>query len=282
MQVKEKIKIFFDGIVKINAMLSEITEYTLQIREILIKLHHFNSIKESSNILNKFEKKIFSQSGEDGITLEIVKRLALKNGVFVEIGPGQGTECNTLVLLAMGWTGTWIGNEDLLIKIPRKKLQFYKKQISIKNLDNVVSLALNNGKPDLISIDIDSIDYYLTEELLKNNIGAKIFIVEYNANFSPPISFNKKTHLDLSWQGDTNYGASLQTLVNLFSTYKYTLVACNAMSGANAFFIQDEFINLFSDINLEIHDLYHPPFYFFPIKNGHRSSIEAINDIISD
>lgn len=40
--------------------------------------------------LSQYEKKIFSQNGEDGITLEIVSRLNLKNSYFVEFGTQDG------------------------------------------------------------------------------------------------------------------------------------------------------------------------------------------------
>jgi hypothetical protein len=69
--------------------------------------------QEQKNPLNHFGAKFFSQSDEDGITLEIVKRLGLKHGTFLELGVGNGLENNTLVLLSLGWRGAWIGGEDL-------------------------------------------------------------------------------------------------------------------------------------------------------------------------
>ena len=48
---------------------------------------------------------MFSQSDEDGITIEILKRLKMGKGFFLELGVGDGTENNSLLLLAMGWKG---------------------------------------------------------------------------------------------------------------------------------------------------------------------------------
>lgn len=62
------------------------------------------------NPLNKFGKKCFSQTDEDGITIEILRRLELiNNGVYAEYGVGNGTENNTLILAALGWKGFWVG-----------------------------------------------------------------------------------------------------------------------------------------------------------------------------
>src|SRR5215471_2081035 len=61
---------------------------------------------EHPNPINRFGKKCFSQSDEDGITLEILRRIGrLDKGIYCEFGVGNGTENNTLVLAALGWRG---------------------------------------------------------------------------------------------------------------------------------------------------------------------------------
>ena len=67
-----------------------------------------------ANPLNKFGKKCFSQTDEDGITIEILRRInCLNNGTYAEYGVGDGTENNTLILAALGWRGFWVGGETL-------------------------------------------------------------------------------------------------------------------------------------------------------------------------
>src|SRR5216117_3899221 len=61
------------------------------------------------NPLLKLGRKYFSQNDEDGILLEILRRLGIDNGVFVELGVGTGLENNTLILLMSGWQGVWLG-----------------------------------------------------------------------------------------------------------------------------------------------------------------------------
>jgi hypothetical protein len=48
--------------------------------------------------LIKYENKTFSQNGEDGVTMEIIKRLGIQSGFYVEFGTQNGDECNTRIL----------------------------------------------------------------------------------------------------------------------------------------------------------------------------------------
>src|SRR5262245_26731952 len=45
--------------------------------------------------LRNYERRIFSQNGEDGIIEEIFNRIDTTNKLFVEIGIQDGTECCT-------------------------------------------------------------------------------------------------------------------------------------------------------------------------------------------
>ena len=59
----------------------------------------------SANPLVKAGQKYFSQNDEDGITLDILRRIGLESGTFVEFGAGDGLENNSLILLMRGWKG---------------------------------------------------------------------------------------------------------------------------------------------------------------------------------
>src|SRR5690242_500356 len=62
--------------------------------------------------LNKFEHKIYSQHGEDGIIREIFNRIGSTSNTFFEFGAGAGSESNTIALLVDGWSGWWIDGGD--------------------------------------------------------------------------------------------------------------------------------------------------------------------------
>ena len=103
-KVKERIRKFF-GIRLIKS-----------IRDLIIFHQNAEFQRKHPNPLNLYGKKCFSQNDEDGLTLEIIKRLGIKKGVFTELGPGNGTENNTICLAALKWKGFWVGSEDLKFK----------------------------------------------------------------------------------------------------------------------------------------------------------------------
>jgi hypothetical protein len=90
---------------------------------------------ESRNPLNKAGAK-FSQFDEDGITLEILRRIGLNTGTFAELGVGNGAENNTLILLATGFQGFWVGGEDLFFnhELAPGRFCFLKRWIDRDNV----------------------------------------------------------------------------------------------------------------------------------------------------
>jgi len=197
---------------------------------------------EHPNPLNKFGRKCFSQTDEDGITLEILKRIgALEGGSFVEFGVGDGTENNTLILASLGWKGFWIGERDLAFRYSLTDRFLY--QNAWITLDNILGLAqkglahIQVNNPDVISIDLDGNDIYFVEKLLSGKLRPKLFIVEYNAKFPPPIEFQISYDPAHVWGQDDYFGASLCSFVKLFSAHRYRLVCCNSHTGSNAFFV---------------------------------------------
>ncbi len=89
----------------------------------------------SKNPLNKFGGKVFSQTDEDGITLEICRRMGLENGFYCEFGVGNGLECNTLVLASLQWRGFWVGGEQLAFSmhsIDKKNFSYVNEWVTSK------------------------------------------------------------------------------------------------------------------------------------------------------
>ncbi len=251
--------------------------------DILIYQEQNNRKKNHLNPFVKFGQKCFSQTDEDGITLEIIDRLGISNGQFIEFGVGNGIENNTLVLLSLGWKGYWFGGQDLIINVEKSlKLSFEKIWITKNNIVDLCNSAQKKmTKIDLISLDLDGNDYYLIQEILENNITPTVFVVEYNAKFIPPIEFVIDYDVDHKWMEDDYFGASLATLNILFEKFNYFLVCCNSASGSNAFFVKKEFRNLFPEIPLKLKDIYCSPFYFLPSKFGHTQSVKTIEKMIN-
>ena len=258
---------------------------TSHLYELLLKEAHLKSQINSLNKFNIYGNKCFSQNDEDGLTLEIIRRLKINDGVFAEFGVGNGIENNTLILLSLGWKGLWVGNESLEFNHNKSQRLIYSK--GWITLDNITGYAmrgldsLNSKEFDVISLDLDGNDYYFVEKLLKNSILPKLFIVEYNGKFIPPIKFKIEFNANHIWSGNEDYfGCSLSTYNELFSSYGYNLICCNSWSGINAFFVKKEYAHLFPETPKNISSIYIPPFYH-KRKIGHPvSSIKTIEHVI--
>ena len=282
--MKKLFKKLFKSKPSSRANIRELNKEFLAFKDLFLFESTQSSSKKHSNPLNHFGEKCFSQSDEDGITLEILRRLnILDNGTFAEFGVADGTENLTLILVALGWKGFWVGGDKLAYNTPVNDHFRYIQQWITKN--NIVEIAnracsqLSIDTIDLISLDLDGNDIHFVRELLKNQIQPKVFIVEYNAKFIPPIKFEIRYDENHLWLGDDYFGASLSSFVELFTQYNYRLICCNTATGANAFFVQDQFSALFPEVPIDIREIYSPPRYFLPKNYGHRQSTKTLESL---
>jgi hypothetical protein len=218
------------------------------------------------NPLTRYGNRVFSQNQEDGITIEIIRRMGITKGSYIEFGVGNGLENNTLVLAALGWRGFWCGGQQLeWAPKPTDLWRYYHTWITNPNVMSLVQQGradLGMDQPDVISVDLDGVDIYLVETMLQNNVLPRVWIVEYNAHFAPPVPFKVIYHDQHAWASDDYMGASLQTYVDMMSQYGYSLICCDAEAGANAWFVRNEEMDLFPEVPKDIRDIYSPPRFF--------------------
>ncbi len=242
---------------------------------LLIVILFRNSIENMYNQndlidLNNYEKKIYSQNGEDGISEKIIDLLYgndKNNKYYVEFGVENGMECNTRILREKyNWNGLLMdgSNENTNINLQK---EFLKKE-------NIVELFKKYNVPNhinLLCVDIDFNDFYLTNEILKK-YESDIIIVEYNATHlanEDKIVIYNSTQM---WDYTNYFGASLLSYTKLFNKYNYTLVYCNK-NGVNAFYINNKFIDKINKIiNAgDINKIYRPSTYGLGPNGGHPS-----------
>lgn len=204
--------------------------------------------------LVKQEAKIFSQNGEDGLLMFIMNEIGAKNYSIVEIGIGNGTECNSRNLIEnFGWKAWLIDGSDSNISDAKK---FYDNQIeegtvivhnswvtkenieeSIKNLDVPVNI-------DILSIDIDGNDFWVWECI--KSISPKVVIIEYNASFGPErsvtVPYDPEFDRFKKHKSGFYHGASLKALEKLGKQKGYSLICCDS-NGVNAIFLKQDLIN---------------------------------------
>lgn len=236
----------------------ELVRHTDQLTDVI------SIINRNEKSLSRFGRQVFSQSDEDGITLEIVQRLFDRKGVVVEIGVGDGIENNSLVLLALGWRAVWVGNEDLGFEVSEfaKSISYAKSWVTKDNIFATVKQGCRDidsdfSVVDILMVDLDGNDFYVTEALLDGGMKPSVLVLEYNSYLPPPIDWKMEYNAENIWVPPSlNYGASLQAYADLLSRRGYFLVACNAQTGNNAFFVKNELAGKFGDVSREISDLY--------------------------
>ena len=235
------------------------------VHDMALEQNFTNYSNQSSNPILSSGKSYFSQVDEDGITEEILRRMEINlssyTGTFVELGVGDGTENNTLFLLANGWSGHWFGGQSLSFASELSfvgRLNFSKCWVTNEYLtESIIPKILNLGEVDVLSLDLDGNDWHFCKTMLESGIRPKVWIQEYNSLFPPSVFWCMPYDAKHVWDLTSYFGASLLAFTELFENFGYRLVSCNA-TGANAFFVRGDCESGFEDVPHELKDLYMP------------------------
>jgi hypothetical protein len=260
----------------------------LQIDNYLLENLHKNPKYDSPKKLNRYEFKVFSQAGEDGIISEIFNRIGTTNKFFVEFGVGNGLENNSAYLLVKGWQSYWIEGSERFCKSIRQSFEdlIADQQLTLKNTfitaENIEDLFREGNVPtelDLLSIDIDGNDYWVWQAI--TNYRPRVVILEYNAIYPPESSWVMQYNPSHQWKYNSHMGSSLKALEKLGDQKGYKLVACS-FSGVNAFFVREDLLadHFCSPFSAENH--YEPARYFLcSQKAGHPRAFGKFKTIES-
>ena len=205
------------------------------------------------------EVKVFSQWGEDGILWFLCDVLEISKPRILEIGSGNFTECNSRFLAEARNAAVFLvdSRSDLISETNKLDLLWknnlfaLETWVSPSNANSIVSRARKKlGSIDILSLDIDGLDYWVISEIDLSQIS--IIVVEYNPTFGSRYAFTvpksesfDRTTAHYSW---LYFGASLRAWVEFFDRKKFTFVGTNRV-GNNAFFISRKSEEIFKYIN---------------------------------
>jgi len=197
--------------------------------------------------LTAFELTIQSQNGEDGILLHLLGHQRDLTRTIVEIGAGNGVECNSAnLILNWGWSGLLIDGDPQEVEFAQR---FYRSKIQdhqarVRNVrafvttENVNLLVDGYADADVLSIDIDGNDYWVWDAI---TIDPPIVVIEYNASFGPTASltipYDREFERFTAHSSGYYHGASLVALTRLAKGRGYELAGGDSQ-GVNAFFIR--------------------------------------------
>ena len=131
--------------------------------------------------------RLWSQNEEDGIILALFEHAGVTDRRFVEIGSGRSGGNAALLAYECGWSGLMIDIVPEAIDSLRARFSHnpgvvgVAAAVSPANINQILSEHGFTGEVDLLSIDIDSYDYWVLESLTV--VSPRVLVVEYNARF---------------------------------------------------------------------------------------------------
>lgn len=176
-------------------------------------------------------RKIHSQTGEEGIIEAIFKGIGTTSRYLVDIGAGNGTDLsNTRFLLEAGWHGARF---DVAYAA-----DVHQQRITAENVCDVLAKYNVPGEFDLLSLDIDGIDWYVLRALL-GSYSPRVFVCEVNnaRPAEPPLAV--KYDPELAFHDTEYFGATVSAYRMLGEAFGYVMVY---VRGFNAFFVRGELV----------------------------------------
>ena len=208
--------------------------------------------------LLKFSKNITSQFGEDGIIEKIFEILGTENQYCIEFGGWDGkylSNCFNLIA-NKEWSGCFIeANKEKFVDLianhgSNPRVNCINKYVEISGNNSLEEILDSINAPrniDLLSIDIDGLDYFIWEGL--TTYMPRLVVIEFNPTIPNDILFVQPK------ESFINQGSSLLALIQLGKKKGYELVCCTT---CNAFFVKKEDFSKFNLKNNSILSLYRP------------------------
>jgi hypothetical protein len=203
---------------------------------------------------DSWEFSAFSAAGEDGIIDYLTRRMRDPEHVFLEIGASDGIANNTAWLaIARKWRGVMVEADAASVRRARPTLGWFNSLVEIlellasdRNVDAVLA-PLGTTSPDVFSLDIDSLDYYVARALFEHGLRPRLCVVEYNSAYGP----ERRCTIDPAAVARTSerlyYGVSIAAWRSFFAERGYHFVGVER-TGVNAFFARrDSFDHDFLD-----------------------------------
>jgi len=235
------------------------------------RLEQVSFAKVNSPLL-RYARNVTSQDGEDGIIGRIFEIIKPESHYCVEFGAWDGQYLSNTwdLLINSDWTGCLIeSNQEKFQQL----LTTYAKHSNVSCINAYVkaegggsldSILLTAGAPanlDLLSIDIDGMDYFIWESLTQ--FQPRVVVIEFNPTVPNDIIFiQEKSDL-------VNHGCSLLALILLAAEKGYQLVCTTK---CNAFFVKQEYFIQFGIEDNSINTL-HQPLYDGRIFQGYDGEI---------
>lgn len=214
----------------------------------------------TSDNIQDYDFRVFSQWGDDGIIQYIVDKIKNITPVFIEFGVENYTEANTrFLLMNNNWKGLIMDGSEENMDFVRKSPLFWQYDLTAKtafitaeNINDLISQAGFSGKIGILHIDIDGNDYWVWKSI--EVAQADVVIMEYNSVFGIEKAWTSPYRADFfrtkAHFSNLYFGASLLALCDLAKEKEYEFIGTN-LNGNNAYFVKKEYAKFFKILSPE-------------------------------
>ena len=230
--------------------------------------------------LSKFRKNIYQNYGmrecpyygEDGVIEKIFDEIGVsKSPMCIEFGElrvlGTTTRAYRIAHKAKAvyfsstydFRSFYLNVLDIFkIILLTKSLAFFKfffnfpfqEFATCENIDSIFkNHSVDKNDLDILTVDIDSYDYYIIKKILQHGYRPKLFIVEYNPSFSLEKKCSFPLEIGTEFKNRRIYGASYSALNSLLDKDDYKL--CFVSGFCNLFYIRQDFSDKFASPKIE-------------------------------
>lgn len=251
----ERVKHLTDTFDAVNSrmLLNEIASTSQGVQQLLS--HNYPKLSPHKDALDRMLDsgfRCFSQNDEDGVLLHIFSLIGTTNKKVVEICAGDCVECNAAnLIINHSWRGLLFdGSAENIASGQRfyarcRDTFFYpptlvQAWITAENIDALVAEHQFAGEIDLLSLDLDGMDFWIWKAL--KCIQPRVVVLEYNPAWGPYRSVTVPYQADFRVDWDRRpwcQGASLSAFVKLGRERGYRLVGTHRL-GVNAIFLRSD------------------------------------------
>lgn len=169
----------------------------------------------------------------------------------MEICAGDGIECNTANLIVNhGWTALLVdGDQERVARgttfyARRRETRVWRPTfvctwVTAENVDSILTDNGVRGELDLLSLDMDGIDYWVWKAITA--ILPRVIVLEYQDIWGPDravtVPYDSQFLARFTPEGPDYAGASLLAFVRLAAEKGYRFVGCEPL-GFNGFFVR--------------------------------------------
>lgn len=236
-------RLLFNELASTNQGIQQLLHYTYR------QLHAQRKLPEQ---IGDASLRCFSQNDEDGLLLYIFSLMGTTNKRAIEICAGDGIECNASnLIINHGWSGLLFDGSEQNITVGKR---FYARcrdtcsrppelvhaWVTAENVNALVSDHKFDGDIDLLSLDLDGMDYWIWKAL--TCIRPRVVVLEFTALWGPynAVTLPYNPTFCINWDRQPwCCGASLAAFVKLGRERGYRLVGTNRF-GFNAFLVRDD------------------------------------------